>query len=50
MGENMIENILHFLYVTIIRIDFQKKQQISFKSKQIYKKKVDGKFMFKEAS
>jgi hypothetical protein len=50
MGENMIENILHFLYVTFIRIDFQKKEQISFKSKQNKSFKVDGKFMFKEAS
>jgi len=50
MGENMIENLLGFLYVTFIRIEFQKKEQISFKSKQNKSLKVDAKFMFKKAS
>jgi len=34
MGENMIENFLGFLYITFIRIDFQKKEQRSFRIKQ----------------
>jgi hypothetical protein len=46
----MIENILQFLYVTFIKIDFPKKKHISFKSKQNKSLKVDGKLMFKEAS
>ncbi len=50
MGENMIENLLGFLYVTFIRIEFQKKGQISFKSKQNKSLKVNAKFMFKKAS
>jgi len=50
MGENMRENLLGFLHITFIIIDFQKKEQISFKSKQNKSLKVDGKFMFKEVS
>jgi hypothetical protein len=50
MGENMTKDRLGFLYITFIRIDFQKIEQISFKIKQNKSLKVDGKFMFKEAS
>jgi len=50
MGENMIKNLLGFLSVTFIRIEFQKKEQISFKSKQNKSLIVDAKFMFKKAS